>query len=104
MTTTLIYKCRRKSLHQYDPPDLDMAFAEEAPIPKDERDVTTTKGMEIEAAQKQGLLVDLRLQHEESPTSVAHNNSRSDKLLDQWESRADELDDAELDDSDDDLL
>ena len=80
-----------------------MAFAEEAQIPKRERDVNTIKVMEIEAAHEQGLLVDLGLQHEESPTSVAYN-SRSDKLLDQWESKTDELDDAELDDSDDELL
>ena len=75
-------------MHQYDPPDLAMAFADEAQIPDRERDVNTVKGLEIEAAHKQGLLVDLGLHREESPTSVAYN-SRSDRLLDQWESKTD---------------
>ena len=103
MTNRLQSSSRRKSLHQYDPPDLAKAFAEVATAQDVERDVNTIQGMEIEEAYKQGLLVDLGLQHEESPTSVALK-CRSDHLLDQWESKADELDDAELDDSDDELL
>ena len=91
---------RRKALHQYDPPDLAMAFAEEATPQEEKQDIKTVKGLELAQAHQQGLLVDLG-RMEESPTSVA---CRSDKLLDQWEAKRDDLEDAILDDSDDELL
>ena len=95
---------RRKALHQFDPPDLAVAFAEAATCPSDKEQGTTktVKGLELEEAQQRGLLVDLGgVSPEESPTSVA---CRSDQLLDQWEAKRDDLDDAVLDDSDDELL
>ena len=103
---------RRKALHQYDPPDLTMAFAQEAESnPSDQPRINSSiKDLEMEAAHKQGLLVDLRQPiNESSPTSAACNfSSRADLLLDQWESKTndDNLEDVEhlLDDSDDDLL
>mmetsp|Transcript_21044 Transcript_21044/g.34810 ORF Transcript_21044/g.34810 Transcript_21044/m.34810 type:complete len:192 (+) Transcript_21044:98-673(+) len=96
-------KAWRKALHQYDPADLAHAFAEasaqkEQPIVDDK----TVKGKELARAHEKGLLVDIMAPEESSPTSVACS---SDKMLDQWEhQQQDDLDDAILDDSDDDML
>ena len=100
-TPVLLSVHRRKALHQYDPADLQKAFAEVAAVEEElknteESTTTTVKGQELALAKERGLLVDTTAA---SPTSVA------DKLLDQWEAAADDdLEDAILDDSDDDML
>jgi hypothetical protein len=84
---------------------LAIAFAEAATCQNDRKEegtANTVKGLELEVAQQRGLLVDLGgVSPEESPTSVV---CRSDQLLDQWEANRDDLEDAILDDSDDELL
>lgn len=100
----LLYKCRRKALHQYDPSDLQKAFAEVAAVEEElknsEESSTTVKGQELALAKERGLLVDTT-----TATATASPTSVADKLLDQWEAAAhDDLEDAILDDSDDDML
>lgn len=98
-----MYHHRRKALHQYDPADLAQAFTDAAEQKEPVVDTKTVKGQELAIAHEKGLLVDIVQQSEQesSPTSVAF---RSDKLLDNWEQPQDDLDDAVLDDSDDEML
>ena len=104
---------RRRSLHQYDPPDLTSALEDagkntEATPDKNSENTTTVQDEELAEAKAKGLLLDFRLDNEDSPVSVVipGRHSQEMKELDEWDAARGEdcfvCSDAE--DSDDDLL
>jgi hypothetical protein len=111
---------RRRSLHQYDPPDLKQAFDEEANMatgesPKETPSVTVTpttvQDQELEQAHAKGLLVDVGNQQVSPVTVVTRDRDLTCspapemKELDKWDAVRAEDDFCWADvDSDDDLI
>lgn len=109
--------CRRRSLHQYDPPDLKQAFDEEANMatgesPKETPSFTpTVQDQELEQAHAKGLLVDVGDQQDSPVTVVTQGRDLTSspapemKELDKWDAVRGEGDFCWADvDSDDDLI